>query len=82
MKRVVLLTAALFFLILRLDHHPALHLAYVGPGAGFAFLGSFLAIALSLVASFLSLLIWPFRLLWLLLRRRGRFGVARRRRVA
>ncbi len=51
-------------------------LAYIGPGAGFAFLGSFLSIVLSLFASLLSLLIWPFRILWLALRRRGRFGRA------
>jgi predicted AlkP superfamily phosphohydrolase/phosphomutase len=51
-------------------------LAYIGPGAGFAFLGSFLAIALSLLASLISLLIWPFRMLWLAIRRRGRFGKA------
>jgi predicted AlkP superfamily phosphohydrolase/phosphomutase len=49
-------------------------LAYIGPGAGFAFLGSFLAIVLSLLASLVSLCIWPFRMLWLALRRRGRFG--------
>jgi len=37
---------------------------YIGPGAGFAFLGSFLAILVSLCASLVSLLIWPFRVLW------------------
>ena len=36
-------------------------LGYIGPGAGFAFLGSFLTIALSLLASLVSLLLWPFR---------------------
>jgi predicted AlkP superfamily phosphohydrolase/phosphomutase len=38
---------------------------YIGPGAGFAFLGSFLTMLLGLLASIGSLLIWPFRLLWL-----------------
>jgi len=42
-------------------------LAYVGPGAGFAFLGSFLAIALAVLVSGISLLIWPFRVTWRLL---------------
>lgn len=56
-------------------------LAYIGPGAGFAFLGSFLTVALSLLASLVSLLIWPFRMLWLALRRRGRFGKARTKKV-
>lgn len=50
-------------------------LAYIGPGAGFAFLGSFLTIVLSLAVSLLSLLFWPFRLLWSLFRRRGRAQV-------
>jgi predicted AlkP superfamily phosphohydrolase/phosphomutase len=55
--------------------------AYIGPGAGFAFLGSFLTIVISLLASLLSLLLWPFRLLWLAVRRRGRFGKAQVRKV-
>jgi predicted AlkP superfamily phosphohydrolase/phosphomutase len=49
------------------------YFAYLGPGAGFAFLGSFLSLALSVLASITSLLLWPFRLLRLALRRhRGR----------
>ncbi len=56
--------------------HGTFALAYIGPGAGFAFLGSFLTVALSLLASLISLLVWPFRMLWLALRRRGRFGKA------
>jgi predicted AlkP superfamily phosphohydrolase/phosphomutase len=47
--------------------------AYIGPGAGFAFFGSLFAIIVSLIASALSLLIWPFRCLWLFFTRRGRF---------
>jgi predicted AlkP superfamily phosphohydrolase/phosphomutase len=43
--------------------------AYVGPGAGFAFLGSFLTLLLSLAASLASLLLWPFRMLLRLVRR-------------
>ncbi len=35
--------------------------AYVGPGAGFAFLGSFLALAVSVVGGLLAALAWPFR---------------------
>jgi predicted AlkP superfamily phosphohydrolase/phosphomutase len=38
--------------------------AYIGPGAGFAFLGSFLAIAVSILLTTTSLLIWPFRVSW------------------
>jgi predicted AlkP superfamily phosphohydrolase/phosphomutase len=44
--------------------------AYIGPGAGFAFLGSFLTLVLSVAAGVASLLIWPFRMLWALARRR------------
>ena len=43
--------------------------AYIGPGAGFAFLGSFLSILTALFLSVLSLLAWPFRLAWRTLRR-------------
>jgi predicted AlkP superfamily phosphohydrolase/phosphomutase len=37
--------------------------AYIGPGAGFAFLSSFLFLALSFLLAIFSLLAWPFRLL-------------------
>jgi predicted AlkP superfamily phosphohydrolase/phosphomutase len=49
--------------------------AYIGPGAGFAFLGSFLTLVLALLAGAASLLIWPFRMAWSLLRRRRRGAV-------
>jgi predicted AlkP superfamily phosphohydrolase/phosphomutase len=51
-------------------------LSYIGPGAGFAFLGSFLTIVVSIFASLLSFLVWPFRLLWLAVQHRGRFAKA------
>lgn len=75
---------ALFALALFQWHsnsHQPFDLAYIGPGAGFAFLGSFLTIVLSLIASLLSFLIWPFRILYLALRRRGRFGKAQVKKV-
>jgi predicted AlkP superfamily phosphohydrolase/phosphomutase len=47
--------------------------AYIGPGAGFAVLSSFLVLAVSFVLALASLLLWPFRLLLKALRgRRGR----------
>ncbi len=52
--------------------------AYIGPGAGFAFLGSFLALVLSVLAGIASILLWPFRMLWRLIRRPDN---ARARRV-
>lgn len=44
--------------------------AYIGPGAGFALAGSFLALLLGLLGSLLSIFIWPFRALWGALRYR------------
>ena len=46
--------------------------AYFGPGAGFAFLGSTLSIVLAVLAGIASGVLWPLRMAWLLLRRRGR----------
>jgi predicted AlkP superfamily phosphohydrolase/phosphomutase len=37
--------------------------AYIGPGAGFAFLSSFLVLGMSFLIAIFSLLLWPFRLL-------------------
>src|SRR5258708_4882777 len=48
----------------------SLHFAYIGPGAGFAFLGSFLTLAISLLLSVFSVVTWPVRILWMQLRRR------------
>ncbi len=46
-------------------------LAYIGPGAGFAFVGAFLMLLAAVAASLLSLLTWPLRLVAArLLRRR------------
>ena len=39
-------------------------LAYVGPGAGFAFLGSFLSLIAAFLVGAASLLAWPVRVLW------------------
>jgi predicted AlkP superfamily phosphohydrolase/phosphomutase len=50
--------------------HDGLDLAYIGPGAGFAFLGSFLTLITSLLLSLVSFLAWPFRMVWLLVSRR------------
>jgi predicted AlkP superfamily phosphohydrolase/phosphomutase len=47
---------------------PARADAYIGPGAGFAVLGSFLVIFTTIVIAIASMLIWPFRALWRLVR--------------
>jgi hypothetical protein len=57
------------------------HLAYIGPGAGFAFLGSFLTLMAGIVMGIGSLVLWPFRMAWRLLRRRQGFRKAKVKRV-
>src|SRR6185436_15149509 len=42
--------------------------AYIGPGAGFALLSSFLALFTTILAALATLLFWPFRMLWRRLR--------------
>jgi predicted AlkP superfamily phosphohydrolase/phosphomutase len=66
---LLLLTA----LVLLLD--PSQAFAYIGPGAGFALAGSFLAVFLAVCSAVLMLLTWPVRLLLRLL-----FGLRRRAR--
>ena len=44
--------------------------AYVGPGAGFAFISSFLVLFSTILAVIASFLIWPFRTLWRAITRR------------
>jgi predicted AlkP superfamily phosphohydrolase/phosphomutase len=61
---------AVTWLALLLSHPHSAQLAYVGPGAGFAFLGSFLSLIAGFFLSLLSLLAWPFRMAWRTLRRR------------
>lgn len=51
--------------------------AYIGPGAGFAFLGSFLSLVLSTLATIASLLLWPFRMLRMAIRRSRGMRAAR-----
>ncbi|MEZ5292948.1 MAG: alkaline phosphatase family protein [Vicinamibacterales bacterium] len=45
--------------------------AYIGPGAGFAVMSSFLVIFVTMIAVAASVLAWPFRALWRLVRRTG-----------
>src|SRR5262252_1788546 len=44
-----------------LDPHST-ELAYIGPGAGFTFLGSFLSLIAGFFLSIVSLVLWPFRM--------------------
>ena len=60
---------------------PAPVQAYIGPGAGFAVLSSFLVVFTTIVVAIASVLIWPFRALWRLIRRHGPPSAAIRRLV-
>jgi len=51
--------------------------AYIGPGAGFAFLGSFLSLVLAVLAGIASAVVWPFRMAWALLARHRRTQVGK-----
>ncbi len=80
---------ALALLLLAQFHHfpqgpqwaQGMQLAYVGPGAGFAFLGSFLSLAAGFFLSVFSLFSWPFRMAWRALRRRKGYRRARVARI-
>ena len=58
-------------------HPHSAQLAYIGPGAGFAFLGSFLTLIAGFFLSVVSFLLWPFRIAWRAIRRRKSFLNAR-----
>src|SRR5580698_1202245 len=58
-------------------HPHSAQLAYIGPGAGFAFLGSFLTLVAGFFLSVVSFLLWPFRMAWRAIRRRKSFHNAR-----
>jgi predicted AlkP superfamily phosphohydrolase/phosphomutase len=55
--------------------------AYVGPGAGFALVGSFLALLAAVASSILSMLLWPIRFVLRWRRRRKALSRASARRV-
>ena len=65
MTRVCALSALVLVLLLAA---PPPADAYVGPGAGFALVSSFLVLFTTTLAALASLLFWPFRLLWRRLR--------------
>src|ERR1039458_9478703 len=57
------------------------HLAYIGPGAGFAFLGSFLTLLGGLLLGLISVLLWPFRIAWCALTGRRGYKHAKVRKL-
>lgn len=55
--------------------------AYIGPGAGFAFLTSFFVLFLTFILAFLSILAWPIRYIFRGMKRKKAFGKSRADRV-
>jgi predicted AlkP superfamily phosphohydrolase/phosphomutase len=62
-------------------HDGPAQLAYIGPGAGFAFLGSFLTLVAGFFLSLFSFLVWPFRMAWRAVRRRKGFRHAQVKKI-
>jgi predicted AlkP superfamily phosphohydrolase/phosphomutase len=66
MKRTARLLAVALFALIAVFAAPLA--AYIGPGAGFAFLSSFLVLFVTFLLAVFSFLSWPFRFLWKALR--------------
>jgi predicted AlkP superfamily phosphohydrolase/phosphomutase len=62
-----------------LPFHP--ELAYIGPGAGFAFLGSFVSILGGVLLGLIGVLLWPVRVLWCMVTGRQGYKHAKVKRL-
>ncbi len=60
---------------------PRVHHAYIGPGAGIALVGSFLAVLTALFSAVVAIVTWPVRRIWLFFRGRRAMQDAHVRRV-
>jgi predicted AlkP superfamily phosphohydrolase/phosphomutase len=58
-----------------------LNFSYIGPGAGIALLGSFLAVLAALASAFVALVSWPVRLVWRNVRGQKAYANAKVKRV-
>ncbi len=76
MKGLLAIAIALTTLTYATDAH-----AYIGPGAGFAFLGSTLVFVITIGMAIVTILFWPLQLAWRKLRNKGISKHARARRV-
>lgn len=56
-------------------------MAYIGPGAGFAFLSSFLVLFLTFFLALFSFLSWPFRFIWKAIRGQRAYKTSKVNRV-
>ena len=69
------------FAFLLLFAAPASALAYIGPGAGFAFISSFLVLFAAIGMAIITLLTFPIRWLWRLIFRRNPYKTAKVKKV-
>src|SRR3972149_12102551 len=76
-RKIIILSLALFFYFI---YPKTLH-AYIGPGAGFAFLTSFATLFVTFLLAFISILIWPISLLFKAIRRKKGFTTTNVNRV-
>jgi predicted AlkP superfamily phosphohydrolase/phosphomutase len=65
----------------RNDQVPTIQTAYIGPGAGIALVGSFMAVLVALFSAFLAVLTWPMRWIWRAWRNRRALAKAKVGRV-
>ena len=79
---LVLLLGAIRWRLTDLTFQPTgTQCAYIGPGAGIALIGSFLAIFTAILSAIGVMLTWPIRRLWRAVRSRQAMGGAKVRRV-
>lgn len=74
-NRYILRTAGVIFLLVFFLCGSA-H-AYIGPGAGFAVMGSFFTVFFAILSAMVTLLIWPVRFMIRMIRRRYAFAKSR-----
>jgi len=67
--------------MLNIAAHATPFVAYIGPGAGIAFAGSFLSLVVSFFLTIGALLAWPFRVAWAMLHGRRGYRNARVKRL-
>lgn len=78
-RNLKIATLLLLLLSVLVDAQPAF--AYIGPGAGFAFLTSFLMLFASFFMAFFTFLTWPIRVLVRFFKRRKALAAAKTERV-
>jgi predicted AlkP superfamily phosphohydrolase/phosphomutase len=76
MKAIQFLLVGILFLAC-----PDLAFSYIGPGAGFAFLGSTMVFVVTIAMAMLTILFWPLQWIWKKIRNKGISKHAKTRRV-